>query len=165
MVISMDFRVCNFKLGLYLLFLLMNPKIECFPTRQTPRPPLALIQPTPLCDAQIAVASSACAMMPFSTLPTASPPPPLSQDLLSPSPDSPPSPSHRHRHRHRHEVPSQTPVEKECCHWLRAIDSECVCNMLVYLPVFLSKPAHTYTVITDPSCNIAYTCAGRLMLV
>ncbi|KAK1352621.1 hypothetical protein POM88_053052 [Heracleum sosnowskyi] len=145
----------------------MNPGIECLPRRQTPRPPLAPFRPTPLCDAQIAVASRACSMMPFSIVPPPSPPSLLSEELPSPSPDSPPSPSHRYGHRHRprhnHEVPSQTPVEQECCHWVRAIDSVCVCNLLVYLPVFLSKPAHTYTVITDPFCNIAYTCPGRLM--
>ncbi|WOG83703.1 hypothetical protein DCAR_0102880 [Daucus carota subsp. sativus] len=155
----MDYRVCKFKLAIFSLFLVMNPKIECLPRRQTPGPPLAPIRPTPLCDAQIAVASSACSMMPFSTIP---PPTPLSLDSPSPSPESPP-PSHRHRHRHRHPGHRQTPVEHECCHWVRAIDSVCVCNLLVYLPVFLSKPAHRYTVITDPSCNVAYTCPGRLI--
>ncbi|XP_074347351.1 uncharacterized protein LOC141686200 [Apium graveolens] len=154
----MDYKACNLKLTSFLLFLVMNPKIECFPIR----PPLAPIVPTPLCDAQIAVASSACSMMPFSTFP---PPSPLSQDLPAPSPNSPPSPLHRsrHRHSHGHVVHSQTPAEQECCHWVRAIDNECVCNVLVHLPVFLSKPTHTYNVITDPSCNIAYTCPGRLM--
>lgn len=167
----MDFKACNFKLISFLLFLVMNPKIECLPRRQTLRPPLAPIASTPLCDAQIAVASRACSMIPFSTVSPPSPPSLLSEALPSPSPESPPSPLPRHGHRHSHshshshQVHSQTPVEQECCHWIRAIDSVCVCNLLVYLPIFLSKPVHTYTVITDPSCNIAYTCPGRLMSV
>ncbi|KAK3016240.1 hypothetical protein RJ639_006479 [Escallonia herrerae] len=95
-------------------------------------------------------------------LPPPSPPPP------SPpcSSDCPPGPEHGHKHRqhehgHRHEH-AETPVEADCCRWLNSVDDECVCDLLVYLPPFLSKPIHQYTVTVDSSCNVTFQCSSRL---
>ncbi|CAI9107878.1 OLC1v1007352C1 [Oldenlandia corymbosa var. corymbosa] len=65
---------------------------------------------------------------------------------------------HRH-HEHRHRA---TPLERDCCRWLAAIDSVCVCDLLVYLPAFLSKPLHKYTVVVGDTCNVTYPCASRI---
>ncbi|KAK2990514.1 hypothetical protein RJ640_019794 [Escallonia rubra] len=87
------------------------------------------------------------------------------------STDCPPGPEHGHRHRqhrhghghggHRHEH-AETPVEADCCRWLNSVDNECVCDLLVYLPPFLSKPIHQYTVTVDSSCNVTFQCGSRL---
>ncbi|KAJ4727511.1 putative Tetratricopeptide repeat-like superfamily protein [Melia azedarach] len=67
--------------------------------------------------------------------------------------------SYRHGHGHRHR---STPEERNCCRWLKEVDPECVCDLLVRLPVFLARPVHAYSVIVDGACNVTYTCSGRL---
>uniref|UniRef100_A0A6N2MD81 Uncharacterized protein n=1 Tax=Salix viminalis TaxID=40686 RepID=A0A6N2MD81_SALVM len=48
--------------------------------------------------------------------------------------------------------------EENCCRWLNDVDAECVCELLVHLPPFLSKPPHEYTVKIDDSCTVSYSC-------
>ncbi|KAF9669414.1 hypothetical protein SADUNF_Sadunf14G0105200 [Salix dunnii] len=48
--------------------------------------------------------------------------------------------------------------EENCCRWLNDVDAECVCELLVRLPPFLSKPPHEYTVKIDDSCSVSYSC-------
>lgn len=158
------------KIVLFIVFLVLSPKIECQIWMQptAPMAPLPPIQPTPLCASQFALANHACAMLPFN--PVSPPSPPYPQAVPPPftesdAPESSPTPSHRHRHRHsrRDTPPQQTPVELECCRWLQQIDSGCVCDLLVRLPVFLAKPVHQYTVRVDRSCSVTYSCSGRII--
>uniref|UniRef100_A0A2C9WQB5 Bifunctional inhibitor/plant lipid transfer protein/seed storage helical domain-containing protein n=1 Tax=Manihot esculenta TaxID=3983 RepID=A0A2C9WQB5_MANES len=65
-----------------------------------------------------------------------------------------------HRHRHRHH---ESHAHGNCCRWLNELDDECVCDMLVRLPSFLSRHMHTYTLYLDETCNITYACEGRLL--
>lgn len=113
-------------------------------------------QPSPLCPSQFALVNHACLSLPVLPMPPPSPP-------LSLPPPPPPSPSERrHRHRHgRHHGHQETLVEENCCRWMKQIDSECVCDLLVHLPPFLSRPVHQYTVMIDPSCNITFECGSR----
>ncbi|PRQ26149.1 hypothetical protein RchiOBHm_Chr6g0291441 [Rosa chinensis] len=65
---------------------------------------------------------------------------------------------HRHGHHHRSETPP-SPQEENCCKWLSQLDNQCVCELLLRLPTFLLKPAHTYSLFVGSSCNVKYTCA------
>ncbi|XP_030451660.2 uncharacterized protein LOC115673588 [Syzygium oleosum] len=141
-------------------------------------PPLP---PRPLCASQFTLVNHACSMI----MPTPAPPP--APPLPPPSPPGPPPPPpchddesqdeyghhhhhhhhcHRHRHHHRHRhgrrVGEPSPAEQDCCKWLKEVDSECVCDLLVHLPSFLARPIHEYTVIVADSCNVTYSCGGRL---
>ncbi|KAJ9171937.1 hypothetical protein P3X46_015233 [Hevea brasiliensis] len=70
---------------------------------------------------------------------------------------------HGHRHRHRHATRRESPAQENCCRWLNELDDECVCDMLVRLPPFLSRPMHLYTLYLDETCNVTYACEGRLL--
>ncbi|CAN8253883.1 unnamed protein product [Cochlearia groenlandica] len=71
---------------------------------------------------------------------------------------------HRHHHHHHHHRHSEeTYAQQECCKWLKLMDNECVCDILVQLPPLLAKPVHNYTVFVDESCIVTYTCGGRLI--
>ncbi|KAL3531363.1 hypothetical protein ACH5RR_010685 [Cinchona calisaya] len=134
-------------LAVFLVFLAVQPRIN---SQWVPRP----ITSRPLCATELAVASRACSLLPLVPGHPPSPPPPSAQQ----------ADSHwyelEHRHRmHRHEA---TPQEEDCCRWLGAIDSECVCDLLVYLPPFLSRPLHQYTVVVEDSCNVTYLCGSRI---
>lgn len=150
--------------ALFVSVLAVLPQMKCqLRPRPMPLPPPA--PPRPLCASQFALVNYACSMLPYN--PAAPVPPPS-----PPSPDSPPPPDddeslqrhgHRHGHRHRHgRVHEETPEGESCCRWLKQVDNECVCDLLVRLPVFLARPVHTYTVIVDESCNVTYACSGRL---
>ncbi|EOX94821.1 hypothetical protein QUC31_004708 [Theobroma cacao] len=140
-------------LFLFTIFLVALPKT----LSQLPR---SIPPPRPLCATQFALVNYACARVSFFPLPPRTPPPP---------PPSPPSPEgqkheHRHGHRHRHRhVPHETPDLHNCCRWLKEVDHECVCEVLVHLPVFLSRPNHDYTVIVDETCSHTFTCGGRII--
>ncbi|OMP05013.1 tetratricopeptide repeat-containing protein-like protein [Corchorus olitorius] len=163
------------KVGIPTLFLLSIFFVTQLPITLSqlirPQPP-----PVPLCASQFALANYACVKVPLVQLPPPAPLPP-------PPPDSPPPPEaeghrhhhrhghgnsqgqenghgHRHRHRHRHH---ETPDERNCCRWLQQIDNECVCDVLVHLPPFLSRPNHDYTVVVDETCSVTYKCGGRLI--
>ncbi|KAH0919067.1 hypothetical protein HID58_026727 [Brassica napus] len=66
-------------------------------------------------------------------------------------------------HHHVRYAPLNTPWLTTPAHWLKQMDNECVCDLLVRLPPLLAKPAHNYTVFVDESCIVTYTCGGRLM--
>ncbi|RID47798.1 hypothetical protein BRARA_I04364 [Brassica rapa] len=57
----------------------------------------------------------------------------------------------------------ETYAQQECCKWVKQMDNECVCDLLVRLPPLLAKPAHDYTVFVDESCIVTFTCGGRLI--
>ncbi|KAG8663408.1 hypothetical protein MANES_01G209200v8 [Manihot esculenta] len=69
---------------------------------------------------------------------------------------------HKHRHRHRHgKFAHETPAQS-CCRWLDNVDNECVCDLLIHLPAFLSKPAHQITVVIGEICRVKFSCSGRV---
>lgn len=166
------------KLAVFLVFLVVQPRTN---SQWVPRP----VVPRPLCVSQFALASHACAFLPY--VPS---PPPASLIAQHDSQkhrhhhnhehenghqnnhtheheheherEHEDGQRHRHGHRHRRHRHTVTPVEESCCHWLGAIDSECVCDVLVYLPAFLSKPVHQYTVLVKDSCNVTFQCASRI---
>ncbi|OAY49673.1 kininogen-1 [Manihot esculenta] len=70
---------------------------------------------------------------------------------------------HRHAHRHKHKHRHESAVKEKCCRWLNELDDECVCDLLVRLPPFLSRPLHTFNVYLDETCNVTYACEGRLL--
>ncbi|XP_074274990.1 uncharacterized protein LOC141599019 [Silene latifolia] len=125
----------------------------------------------PLCISQFALVNHACSMLPYSPVSPPSPPPPPPPQAPSPpdSPDTPCPPDdcqsrHRHHHRHRHNNSPNNPTVQECCRWLKEVDTQCVCDLLVRLPVFLARPVHAYTVEVDSHCSVTYTCPGRMIM-
>ncbi|KAK2649235.1 hypothetical protein Ddye_016724 [Dipteronia dyeriana] len=168
-------RIKIHSLALLLVILAILPETESQRHRPLPLPMVPSVPPRPLCVSQFSLVNYACAMLPYSPAPPVSPPSPP----LRPTPPSPPDDDvessrrhghghghgHRHRHRHRHgygDGHQATPQEENCCRWLKEVDNECVCDMLVHLPAFLSRPIHQYSVIVDDSCNVTFTCGGRL---
>ncbi|KAF3660892.1 hypothetical protein P3S67_001084 [Capsicum chacoense] len=115
-------------------------------------------QPSPLCPSQFALVNHACSLLPF--LPVSPPSPPSLPLSLHPAPPSPPERRHRRRHARHHEY-TETAVEENCCRWMKQVDSVCVCDLLVRLPLFLSRPVHHYTIMIDPACNITFECGSR----
>ncbi|XP_004495224.2 uncharacterized protein [Cicer arietinum] len=113
----------------------------------------------PLCAPQFALVSNACGMLSFTPglLPSPILPPP--------SPSSPDDEGHKsdhhHHHRHRHGHHSST-EEDNCCRWAKEMDSRCVCEILVRLPPFLTRPLHQYSVVIGESCVITYSCGGPI---
>ncbi|KAB5569575.1 hypothetical protein DKX38_003368 [Salix brachista] len=97
----------------------------------------------PLCVSQLALVNYACG----SLLPA----PPATATAVFPADDDN---SHGHRHGHSHGGAR----ENNCCRWLNDLDEECVCELLVRFPPFLSKPRHEYTIKIDDSCSVSYTC-------
>ncbi|TKY52601.1 hypothetical protein E2542_SST24123 [Spatholobus suberectus] len=137
---------------LALTFLALVPKMGS----QIMLPVIPLPPPSlhPLCLSQLALVSYACAMLPLTAT---SPPLPLTPP---PSPSSPDDdeghrshPSHDQRH---------TPQEENCCRWAREMDSQCVCEILVLLPPFLTRPLHRYSISIGESCNVTYSCGGPM---
>lgn len=114
----------------------------------------------PLCSSQYVLLNYACSRLPFSPRPPS---------LNSASVESSPPPddeeqedlyySHQHSGGHH-----QTPEQQECCRWLREMSVECVCDLLIHLPAFLTRASHDYTVIVDESCAITFACPGRLII-
>ena len=154
---------------LALAFSALLPKME-----SQIRPPISLPPrtPPPLCASQFALANYACAMLPVTP---GSPPSPSKPQPPSPGPPPPDDDGgdddhklrHRHRHghgyrrKHRHSRPP-TLQEDNCCRWAREVDSQCVCEVLIRLPPFLTKPAHQYIVKIGDSCNVTYSCGGPI---
>lgn len=149
------FRISAFFAG---FLLLLVPKLE-----GQVLPPVV---PRPLCASQFALASYACSLIPFTPLPPQPPSPPSPPDFLGHSHGR--GHSHRHRHRHGHghgHGRHETPAEESCCRWLKQLDSQCVCDLLVHLPNFLSRPAHEYTVIVGDACEVNFSCEGRAIRI
>lgn len=119
----------------------------------------------PLCLSQFALVNHACSMLPYSPLPPPAPPSPPTPPAPA-QPPCPPKTGHRHGHHHRHRHTSSAPVSaaaEECCRWLKEVDTQCVCDLLVRLPIFLAKPSHDYTVNVSEDCSVTYQCPGRVM--
>lgn len=140
-----------------LLLVLLPEGSDCEPIRSLP-------PPRPLCSSQYVLVNYACSMLPYSPRQS------VLGSIASPSPEAGEHKEHDHKHghghghRHRHRGRHQeTPQERECCRWLREMNVECVCDLLVHLPSFLTKPFHNYTVIVDETCAITFPCAGRLI--
>ncbi|KAL6505120.1 hypothetical protein OROGR_024937 [Orobanche gracilis] len=110
----------------------------------------------PLCAAQYALVNRACSTLPYEWIPPPSPP-------SRPAPISPPKgreggPRHGLRHVH-----NETAAQEDCCRWLKEVDDVCVCELLVHLPTFLTRPAHNYTVVVDEACEVTFRCGSRLL--
>ncbi|CAJ2627888.1 hypothetical protein L195_g008375 [Trifolium pratense] len=150
------FNIFN-SLTLVLTFLAFVLKISS----QIQPPEIHLPPPSlrPLCAPQLALVSYACGMIPFT------PRTPPSAILSSPSPPPPnnneghQSHHHGHDHKHRHE---NTKEEDNCCRWAKEMDNRCVCEILLRLPPFLTRPLHQYTVVIGESCNVTYSCGGPI---
>ncbi|XP_010039258.2 proline-rich protein 13 [Eucalyptus grandis] len=143
-------------------------------------------RPQPLCASQFALVNHACSMiMPKPAPPPAPPSPPLTPPGPLPPPPCPDDESqrghghghghhnrtcqehrrghgHHHRHQHGRHGDEPSPAEQDCCKWLKEVDSECVCDLLVRLPSFLTRPIHVYTVTVPDLCNVTFFCGGRL---
>jgi len=94
----------------------------------------------PLCLSQLALANYACAMLPLTAAPPSLPPP---------------SPGHGGNQQ-------STLQEEDCCRWAKEIDNQCVCEALVLLPPFLTKPSHQYAISIGQSCNVTYSCGDPI---
>ncbi|CAI9774354.1 unnamed protein product [Fraxinus pennsylvanica] len=147
--------------ALSVIFLGLYPGTQ---SQWVPKPPTF----PPLCAAQIGTVNRACYMLPFTSIhPPSHPSPTPSHPLLTHSPPSSDNPSgsghgHRHGHGRRHR---ETHIEHECCRWLKAVDTVCVCGLLMHLPPFLSRPQHNYTVVVEDSCNVTFQCGSSWMKV
>lgn len=142
---------------LALTFLALVPKME---SQVMPLLPVSHFPPRPLhplCLTQIGLVSYACGMLPHTRM---SPPLPLAPPPL-PDVDvghrSHRRQGHKHWHGDRH-----TPQEENCCHWAREMDSQCVCEILWRLPLFLTRPLHHYSIMIGESCNVTYSCGGPI---
>ncbi|KAL0370540.1 UNVERIFIED_CONTAM: hypothetical protein Sangu_0372100 [Sesamum angustifolium] len=113
---------------------------------------------TPLCASQIALANRACAALPYTPLPPPAPPGPRAPD----GPGSGHCRRREHEHGHRH-WRRETVREEECCRWLKEVDNACVCDVLLHLPSFLTRPVHNYVVIVDDTCDVKFECGSRLV--
>ncbi|MCD9558847.1 hypothetical protein HAX54_016475 [Datura stramonium] len=127
-------------------------------SQYSPWPPVA---PRPLCLSQFALVNHACQFLPYTPLPPTPPVPPVSDPSPSPEPSQellpppPPPPSSAN---------IGTPIEDECCRWMRSVDSVCVCALLAHLPTFLSRPVHQYTTVPHPACSVTFVCSSSLKL-
>ncbi|KAG6418751.1 hypothetical protein SASPL_120956 [Salvia splendens] len=123
-----------------------SPQAQWLPRRSPSLPD----PPRPLCVSQIALVNRACGQLPYAQLPTPS--------------GEVESNQHRHHHHHeREEGHVETEKEEECCRWLKEVDNVCVCDMLVHLPPFLTRPVHEYKVVVDDGCEVSFGCASRLV--
>ncbi|XP_054800584.1 uncharacterized protein LOC129304807 [Prosopis cineraria] len=118
-------------------------------------------EPRPLCASQYALANYACVRLPFT--PGTPPSPPSRDDDHSHRHRHGHGHGHRHRHRHHHHHHHHhTSQEENCCRWVREVDSQCVCEVLLHLPPFLVRPLHQYTVTVGDFCNVTYSCGGPI---
>ncbi|KAK6940849.1 hypothetical protein RJ641_030380 [Dillenia turbinata] len=123
----------------------------------------------PLCLSQFALVNHACSALPVTPI---DPPDPQGFELESDQHEHHNNRddhegrhrhqhghhSHSHSHRHRHHT---SPIEDDCCKWLKEVDSICVCELLVHLPPFLTMPAHAYSITVDDTCRVTFTCSQR----
>ncbi|KAK4441692.1 hypothetical protein Salat_0504100 [Sesamum alatum] len=116
-----------------------------------PNPP---IDPnTPLCASQFALANRACSLLPYTSVPPPAPPAPPA----GPQPGYCRRREHEHEHEHEHghvhwrerrrPARGMLPVVEE-------VDNACVCEVLLYLPSFLTRPLHNYSVSSTKTCDV-----------
>ncbi|XP_072983423.1 uncharacterized protein [Typha latifolia] len=72
--------------------------------------------------------------------------------------------SHHGHHRrggHHHDQDGfalQPRSYRDCCRWVRQVDRSCVCEALLRLPLFLTRPRHKYVMQIGRACRIRYKC-------
>ncbi|XP_051118524.1 uncharacterized protein LOC127242856 [Andrographis paniculata] len=125
-------------------------------THWVPRSPPPPITPPPLCASQFTLVNRACAMLPYMPGPPAFHPASVDEE------ESRRHHGHHHNHRSTHQ---ESPEQQDCCRWLKEVDNVCVCDLLVRLPPFLTRPMHNYTVVVDDSCVVTFACGSRLVRV
>ncbi|KAL0435766.1 UNVERIFIED_CONTAM: hypothetical protein Sradi_0284500 [Sesamum radiatum] len=161
-------RAITLQLVLTLMLLVLYPTAE---SKWIPHHPLPRVDPPPLCASQLALVNHACAMLPYTRVP---PPSPLTPDSRhhhhhghdhghGHDHDHDHGHGHGHGHRHSKHGHKETTIEEDCCRWLKELDDVCVCELLVRLPPFLTRPVHNYTVGVDDICNITFACGSRLV--
>ncbi|XVE77758.1 hypothetical protein DITRI_Ditri13aG0088400 [Diplodiscus trichospermus] len=143
------------KVGIRILFFLSMSFIAR--SKKLPLMPGQISTPRSYCASQFSLANYACSRVPLVPFPPPIPPPAESGHGNGHRQGH----KHRHRHRHRDRV-SETPEQSNCCQWLKTVDVECVCEILVHMPAFLSRPNHRYTVVVDETCSLTFSCRGRL---
>lgn len=135
-------RIKFLKFAFVISFLLLARNVSSMPPDTSlPRQPQF-----PMCSSQLALVNYACSLLPAT--------PPSSHDFHYHDEH------HRHDHRHRHREHQGTPQEENCCRWLNDVDDACVCELLVRLPPFLSRPVHQYTITVHDTCTVTYNCGG-----
>ncbi|XVE77757.1 hypothetical protein DITRI_Ditri13aG0088200 [Diplodiscus trichospermus] len=146
------------KVGIPLLFL-FSMFFLALPDDQQHITQGKMSSPRPLCSSQFALVNYACARVPRVPLPPPTHPHQESGHGNEHRHGHKHGHRHRHRHRHRHH---ETPEQNNCCRWLKTVDIECICDILVNLPAFLSRPNHQFTVDLDENRSVTYSCGGRL---
>ncbi|XP_049411970.1 pectinesterase inhibitor 10-like [Solanum stenotomum] len=122
--------------------------------------------PRPLCLSQFSLVNNACQFLPLTPLPPPGPAPALRPvPTFSPAPGPAPAPGLVPTFSPAPAPPTslgytQTPAEEECCRWMKAVDSECVCSLLTHLPTFLARPIHQYTTLAHATCSVTFTCGS-----
>ncbi|XP_073138362.1 uncharacterized protein [Henckelia pumila] len=134
---------------LVLLISTLHPNAESQWVQLPPKtsPATEITAPSPLCASQLALVNHACTLVVY----TPSSPPAHVETLRN---------EHRRRHS-RHRPVEEVPAETECCRWIKEVDDECVCDLLVRLPPFLTKPVHSYTIAIDDTCDVTFTCGSK----
>ncbi|RAL47927.1 hypothetical protein DM860_015714 [Cuscuta australis] len=135
------------------LVLLLGPPSTLAVEGHWRRPP-----PAPMCASQITLVNHACSFLmlnPRSPPPSALPHHPVQRHHL---------PHHHHHHPPPHHVRRHSPEEEICCRWLKEVDDQCVCDMLVNLPPFLARPLHQFTVRVGDSCHQTYRCGTPITM-
>lgn len=141
-----------------------TPQGQWLPRRPPPHPlPLPLPDsPKPLCVSQLALVNRACGRLPYARVPPPGPPAPPAGEGEGEGEGG-----HHHHHHHHHEERREgyveTAAEEECCRWLKEVDTVCVCDLLVHLPPFMTRPVHEYKVVVDDRCEVSFGCASRLV--
>lgn len=157
------------------MILLLIPKIQSQSNDDDDDPP-------PLCITQLALVNSACAFLHTrhdDDDGDSSPPSPPNDDNDNGGDDpgrvdngdgqslvdANDGDDRRHHHHHHHRRRNRqgrgnSDREQDCCRWLKEVDDECVCALLLRLPPFLTKLEHEYTVEVNDQCNVTYECEG-----
>nr|CAD1829232.1 unnamed protein product [Ananas comosus var. bracteatus] len=67
---------------------------------------------------------------------------------------------HGHKGRHEGDHREEPRANRDCCRWIKEVDKKCVCEVLLRLPTFLTKPKHKYSISVGSSCKQTYRCGG-----
>ncbi|CAH9107869.1 unnamed protein product [Cuscuta epithymum] len=124
------------------VFLLLLHSLVAITESHWSRKPVSAV-----CASQITLVNHACSFL-----------------IINPSP--PPGSAggqHRHHRRPHHGHHHHSPEEEICCRWLKEVDDQCVCDMLVSLPPFLARPLHQFTVQVGDSCFQTYRCGTPMI--
>ncbi|KAK6937497.1 hypothetical protein RJ641_031005 [Dillenia turbinata] len=168
----MVMETCNLLIFILMAVVVMTPNLRgelgpatfaggSWPKSKEPAP---WSSSRPLCLSQFALVNHACSVLPFTPIP------PPDQQGFELEHDQHEHESNRddHKGRRKHGVGHHshgprhrtTPIEDDCCKWLKQVDSICVCKLLVHLPPFLTSPAHAFSITVDDTCSVTFTCSG-----